>query len=408
MNAGTIEDVSTRGGDGALRRCIGDPNAFLADIWGTRAAVYTAADRPAGFADLLTFDDVDRLLTTTSLRAPAFRVVKAGEKIAESAYTRSGTTGSKPVAGMADPARIAELFRDGATIVLQGLHRYHEPVSRLCRDLELDLGHPCQVNAYITPPGAQGLAVHADPHDVFTLQAFGRKRWEIHTAPREPERPPLDTLVEPGDCIYMPAGTSHAASTQDELSGHLTIGVHVTPWREVVAEAVRSALEEDPSLDEGVPAGWHRDPEAFARELAARMRSAAGAAAGSDAEAFAQRRRERFLSRRPPALRGVLAAGQTLDSLDDATQLRRRPGSVCELRAGVDGLTVLLGDRRLEMPARLEPAMRRIAATDHLTPGDLVAELPDARSRAVLARRLVREGLLLPGEATTTTPGSGR
>ena len=151
------------------------------------AQVHSAAN-PQGFLDLLTLDDVDRILTTTSLRTPSFRLVKAGEQISESAYTRSGRTGSKPVSGMADAARIAELFDDGATIVLQGLHRNWEPVAAFCRALELQLGHPCQVNAYITPPGAQGLALHADPHDVFVLQAFGRKHWEVHAAPGEPER----------------------------------------------------------------------------------------------------------------------------------------------------------------------------------------------------------------------------
>ena len=61
-----------------------------------------------------------------------------------------------------------------------------------------------------------------------------------------------------------------------------------------------------------------------------------------------------------------------------------------------DRLVVLLGDRRLEMPAWLEPVMRRIAEAPALVLGDLADVLPDPRSRAVLARRLVREGLLRP------------
>jgi hypothetical protein len=57
---------------------------------------------------------------------------------------------------------------------------------------------------------------------------------------------------------------------------------------------------------------------------------------------------------------------------------------------------VLLGDRRLEMPAWLEPAMGRIAGTPTFVLGDLADVLPDRDARAVLARRLVREGLLRP------------
>jgi hypothetical protein len=110
--------------------------------------------------------------------------------IAESEYTRSGTTGSRPVSGMVDPARVFELFRQGATIVLQGLHRYWEPVTELLRGLELELGHRCQVNAYVTPPGAQGLALHEDPHDVFVLQAFGRSGGRCTRAGEAPREPP--------------------------------------------------------------------------------------------------------------------------------------------------------------------------------------------------------------------------
>jgi hypothetical protein len=57
---------------------------------------------------------------------------------------------------------------------------------------------------------------------------------------------------------------------------------------------------------------------------------------------------------------------------------------------------VLLGDRRLEMPVRLEPAMRRIAGTPSFALVDLADVLPDREDRAVLGRRLVREGLLRP------------
>lgn len=376
----------------ALARCTGDPDAFLGETWGRRASVFTARGSH-GFEDLLTLDDVDRILSTTSLRTPSFRLIRAGESIPESAYTRSGRTGSKPVSGMADPARIFELFSGGATIVLQGLHRYWEPVARFTRALELDLGHACQVNAYLTPPAAQGLALHQDPHDVFVLQAFGRKRWEVHAAPGEPERAPMDAEVAPGDCIYMPKGTPHAASTQETLSGHLTVGVHVTTWRDVVRDAVEEAAKAD-ALDDPVPAGWWRDPAGFTRSMQDKLATLRAALATIDVDAAAEARSERFLSTRPPLLRGGLVDRMQLGGLDDATRLQRRAGAMCELRVHGDRLVALLGDRQLSLPGWLEPAMRRVAASETLAVGDLRAEIADAESRRVLCRRLVREGLL--------------
>jgi bifunctional lysine-specific demethylase and histidyl-hydroxylase NO66 len=377
-----------------LARCIGDADGFLRGTWGRRPTIHECED-PLGFADLLTLDDVDRILSTTSLRTPALRLVEAGEQIPESAYTRSGTTGSKPVAGMADPARIFELYRGGATIVFQGLHRYHEPATRFCRELEVELGHPCQVNAYVTPAGAQGLELHDDPHDVFVLQAFGRKSWEIHTAPGEDEREPLRAEIGPGDCIYMPTGTPHAASTQRSPSGHLTVGVHVVAWRELVRAAL-DRIAADPSLDEPIPAGWPADLEGLERTLRARLLEAGHSLDALEAREIVDARFERFLSTRLPLIRGALVDQGALDGIADGSRLARRGGSICVIRTRGDRLVVLLGDRRLEMPAWLEPAMRRVAATPSFVVGDLADVLPDPGARTVLARRLVREGLLRP------------
>jgi cupin superfamily protein len=376
-----------------LERCAGDPEAFLQEAWGRRAIVRDGPG-PGAFDDLLSLDDVDRVITTTALRTPFFRLVKAGERIDESAYTRSGRTGSRDVAGMADPARVAALFEDGATIVLQGLHRWSEPVTRFCRDLELELGHPCQVNAYVTPPGAQGLALHDDPHDVFVLQAFGQKHWEIHAAPGERARDPITARVESGDAIYMPAGTPHAASAQEVVSGHLTVGVHVTSWRDVLAGVWSELVDGHVAAEGPIPARWTDRPQDFARELEARLGSISDALGNVDALEATERRSQRFFSSRAQLGRGTIAERSAPTAFDDRTVLRRRPGTVFVARHRGDTLVILLGDRRLEMPAWLEPAMQRIAASSAFAVGDLASELPDADSRSVLVRRLIREGLL--------------
>ncbi|MFS8583785.1 MAG: hypothetical protein FWJ72_01760, partial [Acidimicrobiia bacterium] len=96
-----------------------------------------------------------------------------------------------------------------------------------------------------------------------------------------------------------------------------------------------------------------------------------------------------------------------LDEIGDDTQVVRRPGAVAHLRveppggdtgAGDGGevaprLQLVLGDRRLTMPAALEPAVRRLLDGEPHRVGDL-ADLLDAPSRRVLVRRLVREGIL--------------
>jgi hypothetical protein len=92
--------------------------------------------------------------------------------------------------------------------------------------------------------------------------------------------------------------------------------------------------------------------------------------------------------------------------LDDTTEVRRRPGSICFVRPAGDRVTVLLGDRLVRMPAWLGPAMTWIAETDRFAIGDLTEHVPDAESRLVLVRRLVREGLLtaVPGGVPEAGP----
>ena len=150
----------------------------------------------------------------------------------------------------------------------------------------------------------------------------------------------------------------------------------------------------DEGLDAPIPAGWTRDPAGFAHLMDTKLSALGTALDDVDPGAAAEARAERFLSTRPPLLRGGLVDRVRLSELDDRTHLMRRRGSVCELRVRDGRVIALLGDRRLELPGWVEPAMRHVVGAEALTVGELQLEIADAESRAVLCRRLVREGLL--------------
>ncbi len=165
----------------------------------------------------------------------------------QSRYTRSGATlAGQPLTGLVDARKVIDLFEGGATVVLQGLHRYWPPLTRLVAELELALGHPCQANAYLTPPGSQGFAVHSDSHDVFVFQTHGAKLWEVHPAPGEGAEGDVarEVLLEPGLSMYLPTGTPHAARAQDTVSLHVTIGINQVTWRTLLDRAVEQAMEQ--------------------------------------------------------------------------------------------------------------------------------------------------------------------
>ncbi len=377
----------------ALERCVGDPATFLARSWGRHPVHHRA---PEGFGDLLTFTDVDHMVSAMGLRVPAFRLVKDGETLPTPAYTKSGRIGSSPVTGIADPARIFQLFEDGATIVLQGMHRFWLPLARFCRDLELELGHPTQVNAYITPPGSQGFDLHEDPHDVFVLQAFGRKHWEVFepsgAAGTSPSEDPLSVELEPGDSLYIPKGGPHSARTQETVSGHLTIGIQTYQWADLVRELLKE-IEQDESFKERLPPGFHRDPAAFTSAVTAKLEELARWVEKVDARDAARTMIRKFLTSRPSRLTGSLEGLLEFDRLTDDSVLRRRPQSVCHVEVEGGRLFAYLGDRELQMPAAIEGAMRLVEERAELRVRDFSPWLDD-ESRLVLARRLIREGVL--------------
>jgi bifunctional lysine-specific demethylase and histidyl-hydroxylase NO66 len=374
----------------ALARLVGDPERFLADRFG-RAPEHLAGDDPTAFDDLLSLDDVDRLIASTGLRAPSFRLVRGGATLPRASVTRSVRIGSRPVDDLVDVRAVHREFTAGATVVLQGLHRSFAPVAELCRSLEVALTHPVQANAYLTPPVAQGLNLHADPHDVFAVQTHGVKRWVVHPPDGSD---PWDLELRPGHVLYLPAGTRHAAQTLDRPSLHLTIGVRTVDWRDVVRRAVDAAIDAaGTQVDGPLPAGWADDPAAHAGDLAAHLRTVADHLAAVDTVAPLERAATTFWSRRTPDLTGGLRDLLELDRLDDTTPLRRRPDATFQVQVTGDRLHVQLGDRELELPAAAEAAVRQLGSRDELVPKDL-ADVADEPSRLVLCRRFVQEGLL--------------
>ncbi len=369
---------------GALERAIEpiEPQRFLAECW-ERKPLVVPRDEEGRFADLLSVRDVERLLTETAIRTPAFRLVKAGSAV--SGYAADLSWRPEPFTGVVDVRRVLAEFEAGATIVLQGLHHSWLPLARFCRHLEAFFGHPAQANAYFTPRDSQGLPVHHDTHEVFTLQVAGQKRWLVYEPALElplktqryrsalgaPTEPVLDVTQRAGDTLYLPRGWPHQALTSDTDSLHITIGVNVRTW----FDEARSALEgsaESLEFRKGIDGDEPPELPALDRESAAR------------------RARRKLVSSRRPILDGQLAELRALDSLTFDTRLERRDTVIADL----DGQRLAFEGRELEFPERLGAELAfLVEAEGPFTAADLPGSL-DESGRLVLLRRLVREGFL--------------
>ncbi len=340
-----------------LGRILDLDTAGLAKIWG-RTPRYVPASalgaRDGGFADLLSTADVDDLLSRRGLRAPFLRVAKEGRTLPDGDFTRGGGVGAA-ISDQLDDTALLHLFASGHTLVLQGLHRTHPPVLELSQQLAADLGHPVQVNAYVTPAQSTGFSAHYDVHDVFVLQTSGEKRWRLHppvhphplrdqpwqqrreaVARAAEEDPFLEVTMRPGDVLYVPRGWLHAATALGGVSTHLTIGVHV----------------------------WHRGH--LAESLLDEARRALSANAAQRA-----------------SLRPGVEVGDPVDIGDDLEEVRT---ALLDALAAVDGARVAESlEARHRAGQRPEPVspVATVAAADSTTERDL---RPRAHLRGTITR----------------------
>jgi JmjC domain len=403
----------------ALRRCTHlEPELFAGRIWGQEASLSTREQLPGGFADLFDLDTVDRLLSRQGLRTPFLRVAKNGQTYPSGRFTRGGGVGAT-INDQADDAALTRLYADGATIVLQGLHRTHGPLVDFGQQLAADLGHPVQINAYITPPQSQGFSDHYDVHDVFVLQIAGEKRWFIrepvlrHPTREQPwtdheaaveaaarQKPLLDVVLRPGDALYLPAGFLHAAQALGETSAHLTVGVHTWTRAHLLAELL-AALQSVEGLREPLPLGIDiTDPADVGLELQETIDSLRAALQEDVLVEPVVARLARLAdgaSRAEPV--GPLAQARAIAALDLWTRLRWRRGLRATLVAAGPELTVRTAETTVRLPAAAEPAIRRLLAGEELT----VAELGtgddgamDDTARLEVAGTLLRSAVVVP------------
>jgi lysine-specific demethylase/histidyl-hydroxylase NO66 len=411
---GPGRSTADRPGPGsALRRATGvDVDTFAAGHWG-RAPLLARACDPDAFRDLLDLDGVDELLSRRGLRTPFLRLARRGAVLDSGSFTGPGGAGAE-VADQVRDDRVAALFADGTTVVLQALHRLWPPVIDFCTRLAAELGHPVQANAYVTPPSSQGFSAHYDVHDVFVLQLAGRKHWTVH-APVHPDplrdqpwsahaaavavrarddEPVIDTVLEPGDALYLPRGWLHAATALGEVSAHLTVGVHVVTGYALV-QALTALVADDPALRASLPLGLDvADPDALAPHVDAIRDALVAAVARVPAERVARRVRQRVWDgTRPEPVRPVAGAAFA-DGLAAGDVVRRRLGLGHRVVARGDRVVLELADREIALPAATAPALRVLLDGDPHAVGSLPGM--DHDDQLVLVRRLLREGVLVP------------
>lgn len=278
-HAETIGEALRPGFSGRfLKQVVTDPKAFLREHW-DRKVLHSPGVVPEG---LFSSADGAGLLRYGGLRVPEVRMVKDRGSVPNEAYMSDRALGYTRVSGVIDHDRVDQLVEQGATLLFQGVRRFWEPIDVFAAGLEGDLGVPVQATIFSTPANGSGIPKHHDLHSVFVMQLEGSRRWtygatatghrpSAHVDPESILDADLtgETVLEQGDCLYIPRGTPHLAHVVPGRSSlHLTLSLRDAPTvADVMGALVAALIDDDPIWDMTIPAPSSRSDRRFGQLL---------------------------------------------------------------------------------------------------------------------------------------------
>ena len=365
---------------------------FLARLYESEALV-GAHNAPKRFDGLLSIDTVDRIVTNVDLREGQLDLADATRNLMRSDYVDS--------AGYIDRGAVADLYRNGATIVLQQAHQYEPALARYCRALEHVFSVHVQTNIYLTPPNAQGFRTHYDNHDVFVMQIEGDKDWRLYDKPVDtPYRGEQfqsgkhatgelkqSFKLAAGDCAYLPRGLMHDATSTGAPSLHVTVGLITRTWADLMLEAISEVALRSPEFRKSLPPG-HARADFDRTEARAYVKQLAEIAAREiQLDPALDLLIDTFIRSRAADNRNAVADAPKPIASTDRFQLK--PHAPWRLAADGDALALITAGGEIKFAASLRPALERALSGKPFGLSDIGGDKPEGLVAKLLAHGLI-------------------
>jgi len=107
-----------------------------------------------------------------------------------------------------DPEFVINSIAKGNTFIITKLNRYNSSLNHLCHQIENMIKGNCDVHAYCgLTDNAVSFHRHSDNAYNLIIQQDGTCHWKVWMP--DQEQPYIDTVLEPGDAIYIPKSYSH-------------------------------------------------------------------------------------------------------------------------------------------------------------------------------------------------------
>ncbi|MEA5503555.1 cupin domain-containing protein [Halotia wernerae UHCC 0503] len=370
-----------------------DLETFLKKYW-EQKPLHISGEGRKDYKNIFSIQDLDTLLRYNNTHfIPTFNIIKNGTQVPQ----------------MNNPSQrdAFETYSQGNTLLVGSMHNRWKSIGLLCRNFELTLRHPTGATIVTSPNEVQGLSRHFDGVDVFVIQLEGEKYWQIYN-PLESlplnvdgDSLPADTLLDSplqevhmraGDLLYIPRGFPHQAFTKETTSLHLSICVNVIHWKDLIAEVLSIASEQNIELRKSLPIGLLASQGGIGiieQELHEKL----SLLSEIKVDVAIEQLGSKFIKQMQPLSDGHFTQINHLQDIDLDTVLEKRDGMLCYVFQRGNSAEIHFPGGSITVPAHVETALHFIADAEKFTVKNLSGGLSDD-SKLVLSRTLVKEGLL--------------
>ena len=374
------------------------PASLVKDYWEQRPLIIS--ERPSNYyAQLTTLVDVDKILFSLKPDWKKLRLIKQGRHFARNFMHPDGTP---------NITQVYRAYNLGYTLNLLDVQERWLPLAAIARDWESYLHHPVAINLYLTPQNSKAFRPHFDDHDVFILQIEGEKDWQIwqplvelpgegfsgnkFLSQDELGEPTIETKLTAGDLLYLPRGWSHDASTTDRASLHLTIGVFVYTWSDLLEGVLDEIQQKDLNFHGALPVGFMREEKTPANFQADFEQMLTAFTAQANLESAIPKLGKKLIAQMKEPLPGSYI--QDLDRLDNITPdtlLEKKADVFYQVTANGTSITVEYPGNTLQLPKTWSAALHDIIPERQFA----LQELPGNDTEKIdFVQRLIRGGLL--------------
>ena len=384
---------------------------FFAEYW--EAKPLSISGRQADYYEtLLSGSDIDYILSTSFL-------------LDRSHVELLGKIDNPELLGKDYVSAAYQAYRQGASFRIRGINRHWKALWLLCRRIEEVFAFPVGANLYCSPKNSRGLDRHYDRHDTVILQIAGSKHWAVYSSPEKLplEHVPLlgfeklgdatqyrgapvvgdvvaqtagkepieEFVMEPGDFLYLPRGFVHEARTSEDISVHVTIGIHALTWLDLIAVSLGQFAHKDPRFRKALPAGFSKRAggASFKENFDALLETFSQ---NADVSSALEEMDGSLIWNQQAIGEGSIIETETKAVTADTT-VEHRPGLLSRFVVDGDFVRIAGAHSDVSLPRDFEAALRFVSENKSFRVGAMPGHLSD-HSKINLVHRLIKNGFL--------------